>query len=313
MTRLSLLAAFVATAAVSCVLANDFEKVDGAGGSGGTSTGIAAGGDTSTGGTGGAGGGTGGQGATGGGGGTGGGDCLERSCGMLCPDDFGDDNFAGWTTMTTASGVSVSEAGGELTVTLDDSIVGNYAWYNTDRGWFAHQPGCGNFGVAVRVHASAADGMGMPGQEFNSGGLLIRTAAQPQGDDFWAMVTIGRQGNDMMMAPQYGGETKPTQHSVSDPIVFHALSGGPTSEGEVAMCRFGTETRLYARPLGGTWTELALFGEFQSGTPDGEVSFSDPLEVGLVANGWQAQDLEARFDDFRVWEPTSVADCVPAD
>ena len=302
------LVAVVGTA--SCLIANDFDKVpEGDGGSGAT-TPTTTGGNGGTGGVGGTGGagGAGGAGGTGGSGGTGVGmpeRCPTSASKPTC-EDFDAGTFDGYNfePSTPPSGQTNDLVGGVNVVTIDQLGM-NYAWFNNQRGWWAWQPACGNFAATVKVTVTAASGTGIPSADFNSGGLVVRSAdAVAPNDDFWAMVNIGRQGT----AGELGAETKATQHSMSNPITFHDVLGG-VLDGEVGMCRVGDRLHLAARQPNGVWQHLATYGPFQSGTPDGEVSLSDQVELGLVVNGYTQQDARVTFDDLEYWIPTSVEHC----
>ena len=185
------------------------------------------------------------------------------------------------------------------------SVPGNYAWYNNERGWWAWKPACGDFAATVKVSVTAASGSGIPSADFNSGGLLVRSLdGTAPNDDFWAMVNIGRQAN----SGELGVETKGTQHSVSNPITFHDVLGG-TLGGWVGMCRFGDRLHLSSSTDGSAWQHLVTYGPFQSGTPDGEVSLADDVELGLVVNGYLEQDAQVTFDDATFWIPQSKEQC----
>ncbi len=305
MRGLLLLFALGVVVGVSCVLPDDYVKVaasSSAGGELGGDGGAPAGGQGGVGGAGGSGAGPSAGGQGGSGGGTGGAGCAF----VPTNDGFGGTMLDGaWTTSPLMSGVSFEVAGGELSVGLDN-VAGNYGWFNADRGFFAYQLACGDFAAVVDVEVTDFAGTGAPSFDFNSGGLLVRNPAQPQSDDFWAMVAIGRHDGGTHRA-----ETKATQHSVSV-VAGHDLAGGPTLVGRVGLCRVGTQIRLSALAAGQpTWEVLATFDEFGSGAPDGEVSLPPLVELGIVANGWGGEDLRARFDDAQFWTPTSLADCTP--
>jgi len=290
----------------SCLIANDFEKVgEGDGGSGASTS--TSGGGSSTGGSGtGVGlGGTGGTGSGTGGTGVGAPDlCPDDTCLPAC-DDFEDANLDGWNEATAPPSGSIDYSDGQLIVTIDDAVNGNYAWYNDERGWRAWRAACGDFAMTVKVAVTAASGTGVPSASFNSGGLLVRsTDSVAPGDELWAMVNIGRQAT----SSELGVETKATQHSISDPIDFHDATGG-LLEGEVGMCRYDDRLHLAVRPTGGEWQHLATYGPYMSQTPNGEVTLSDDVELGLVVNGYGAQDARVTFDDVTFWIPGSKEQC----
>jgi hypothetical protein len=291
---------------VTCVLPDDYVKIEGSGGGGAT----ADGGDGGEAGHEGGAGAVGGVGGTGGVGGSGGAGGAGGSGGTGCAIIPSGDTFDGttldsqWTVNPPAlTGVSYDVNGGELVVTLDNTVPGMFAWYDEDRGWLAHQTACGDFAAAVTVTVTDAAGTGVPANDFNSGGLLVRHPGQPQNDEFWAMVSIGVQDSSTQRA-----ETKATQHS-SSLVVGHDLIGGPTLSGRVAMCRVGTQIRLSARAPGRAWETLVTYDENGSGAPDGEVSLPALVEVGIVTNGWAEQDVQARFENAAFWLPAGLNDC----
>lgn len=289
----------------SCLISNDFDKIEeGAGGSGATTSTTTTGGGTTVGPGGAGGSGVGGSGGTGG---TGSGvsDCSD----IPSSDDFESGTLDAWN-LSPDVGQSVDPTNGVLTVIIDAPIANNYAWYNGEHGWRAWQPACGDFAVTVEVEVTNVDDSGDPSVDYNSGGLLVRsTGISAPNEEFWAMVNIGRQEG----VTQLGVETKATQHGQSEAPtgakIFHPLAGVPPLRGTLGMCRVGDRLHLAARPEGGAWTHLSTFGPFESGTPDGEVSLTSDVELGLAVNGYSEQDARVVFDNVTFSIPESAADC----
>ena len=273
----------------------------GASGPGGSGPGGAAPGGSGPGGSGPGGTGPGGTGPGGGGGGGGDQGGGGASNCMPLSHNFDNNSLAGWTMGPDQTGANHSVVNGEVYVVANTTAM--YSWFEDFYGWFVYQLACGDFGVRVSVDvASATTMMGVPGGDFNSGGLVMRNASSIAGDEFWTMVSMGRQNSVVMI----GAEHKYTQHSMSQ-RTFDDLSTSPL-RGEVAICRFGDNIRLSARADTGTWQELVTYGP---GMPVMDFILEDDVQIGMVVNTWSNPDVEVYFDDFVTWAPTSLGDCTP--
>lgn len=192
---------------------------------------------------------------------------------------------------------------------VDDTTPGQLTMQPVASGWYGGYVGpmlfkhvTGDFAVETAVRASSLDDPETPPSRlFNAGGLIVRNPDSGSGVENYVVHNVGRQLSTVAT------EGKTTRDSGSTLELVDGIH-----HGRLRICRIGDSFLLTRR--------LDDESRFRQTHRYDREDLPDTVQVGLMANGWNASggepdtsvspDVEVTFDYVRFWRPDGEADCL---